>query len=68
MIHIAMEATEGQHNNVSYQIVDIGADIKIEDVGQPTILVTFIANLTKIDIQGLYGLLSFCGFLCIKLS
>ena len=63
-----MEATEDQHNNVLYHIVDIRADIRIGDVGQPNILVNFIANLTKIDIQGLYGLLSFCGFLCIKLS
>ena len=62
-----MTISGSQHNNVLYHIVDIRADIRIGDVGQPNILVTFIANLTKIDIQGLYGLLSFCGFLCIKL-
>ena len=32
-------AMEGQENNVLYKYIEIGADIRIGDVGQPNILV-----------------------------
>jgi hypothetical protein len=33
-------ATEGKQNNVSYQGIEIGAGIRVEDVGQPNIQVS----------------------------